>query len=151
MVIRYRINYFKCQSHHQQILYSILQLFWPAIIRTEKWFYDKTNKERYRVDIYIKVNDFELCIELNGRHHLLKGDRNMRDQNKSTFLMENNILVINWTNEWVESHWWDIPIHTSHVIEDKVSDNKKFIYNLIKTNNFQELYNIRDFIIYWIK
>jgi len=36
MVKRYEINYSKCQSHHQQVLYSILQLFWPAIIRTEK-------------------------------------------------------------------------------------------------------------------
>jgi len=103
------------------------------------------------VDIYIKVNDFRLVIELNGRHHLLKGDRNIRDQNKSKFLTEDSIMVITWTNEWMETHWWDIPIYILKVLEDKMSDNKEFIYNLIKSDNFQELYNILNFIISWIR
>lgn len=143
---RYEINHEKCQSRHQQFLYSVLQLFWPAIIRTEKWFYDKENKERYRVDIYIKVNDLELAIELNGKQHLLRDDRNLRDQNKSKFLMENNIIVISWTNEWMETNWWDIPNLILKVIEQKISDNKIFLYDLIKSNNLAELYIVRDFI-----
>lgn len=143
---RYELNYTKCQSHHQQFLYSVLQLFWPAIIRIEKWFYDKKNRERYRIDIYIKVNDYELAIELNGKQHLLNDDRNLRDQNKSKFLLENNIMVISWTNKWIETNWWDVPTLILKIIEQKISDDKRFIYELIKSKNSSELFIIRDFI-----
>lgn len=59
-------------------------------------------------------------------------------------------MVITWTNEWMEAHWWEIPTYILKVIDNKMSDNKEFIYDLIKNDNFQELYNLRDFIISWI-
>lgn len=142
---RYAINYEKCQSNYQQLLYSVLYLFWPAIIRTEKWFYDKKNKERYRGDIYIKINKIELIIEINGRYHLLKEERNLRDQNKSKFLSESQIKVISWTNKWIENHWCEIPNHIK-IITENINDKLKYIYYLLQSKNIQELIIIKEFL-----
>lgn len=94
----------KCETPYQELAFINLFRFFPDI-KVEKWFWNKDNSKRWRVDIIIG----NIVIEIDGSHHRFNDDQFNKDEEKDTFLFKKGYYVLRRSNEWVLKHFKILP------------------------------------------
>ncbi|MFX0037504.1 MAG: DUF559 domain-containing protein [Candidatus Hermodarchaeota archaeon] len=94
----------KCETIEQVAALVYLFKIFPTV-RVEKWFWDKINQKRWRVDIIID----RIVIEIDGLHHRFNDEQFNKDEEKVTFLFKNGFYVLRRSNTWIRSNYKELP------------------------------------------
>lgn len=111
----------KCETIEQITTLIYLFRFFPSV-RVEKWFWDKKNQKRWRVDIIID----KIVIEIDGLHHRFNDDQFKKDEEKDTFFFKNGFYVLRRSNEWVRKNYKSLP---ELILEFIVKNKEKYFGN----------------------
>lgn len=104
---------------------SYPEQFWMNVLQNNniKFIHNYYFKNKYFLDFYIKVNNIEIDLEIDGKQHKYE-DRKIHDKERDTFIKQHNLIV--YRIEWNE-----------------INSEKGSLLMKEKIDNFIKFYNIQ--------